>query len=73
MKPLISTILIGLFLLTFILSPGISLGRTMDDCYDDHNRCSTRALQGDYGVIKTSLLLTTCDAALMVCIVANYV
>lgn len=72
-KP-ISVIAISLFTIAVVLSSAViaySNPSSVDECYDDHERCSERVLMGSYGVIKTTLLLTTCDLVLMSCLVAK--
>ena len=69
----ISIVLIGLLSLTLILSSTTMVFASpadVDECYDNHQRCDERALMGDYGIIKTTLMLTACDVALFSCVVA---
>lgn len=42
---------------------------TVDQCYGNHNRCWELAMAANVGVIKRTLILTTCDVALGVCII----
>jgi len=74
LRKLTTLVLILLFLFSvFFLSPNdvyADSGDT-DMCYDEYDRCRERALAGDYGVIKTTLMLTACDIALPACIVAH--
>lgn len=39
-----------------------------DSCWDNWERCRTRALESDLGVIRTTLALTLCDIALGNCL-----
>ena len=69
----ISIVLIGLLSLTLMLSSATMVFASpadVDGCYDNHQRCTKRALMGDYGFIKTTLMLTACDVALFSCVVA---
>lgn len=39
-----------------------------DSCWDNWERCRARALQSDFGTIRTTLALTLCDIALGKCL-----
>ncbi len=69
----ISIVLLGLLSLTLVLSSttmAFASPANVDACYDNHQRCFERALMGNYGFIKTTLMLTACDVALFSCLVA---
>jgi hypothetical protein len=73
MTKTISLVLIGILSLTLILSSTtmvLASPSDVDGCYDSHQRCFERALMGNYGVIKTTLMLTACDVGLFRCVVA---
>ncbi|MBD3413006.1 MAG: hypothetical protein GF421_01070 [Candidatus Aminicenantes bacterium] len=73
MKQLASIILLSVFALVLILSSVVtaySSTSEVDECYDKHERCNQRVLNGNYGVVKTVLFLTTCDVALTACLIA---
>lgn len=74
MRKLITLILVCLLLVpVFFLSPkAVNADRGDSDmCHDEHERCRARALQGDYGVVKTTLILSACDVALGTCLVSH--
>lgn len=74
MRKLIALVLVGLLLVSvFFLSPKAANAKVedIDECYDEYDRCWERAVNGPYGKIKTTLMLTLCDVVLGVCEVAN--
>lgn len=74
MQKFTSLIVISLFTLAMVLSSAVlvySHQEDVDECYDDHERCTERVLMGNYGLVKTTLLLTTCDLALMYCLMVK--
>jgi len=71
MKKVLSLVLAGALLFgIFIFAPPSSKADT-DTCYDEHARCRARAYQADAGWIRTTYMLTMCDIALGVCLIAN--
>ncbi|MBC7365181.1 MAG: hypothetical protein JHC32_07790 [Candidatus Aminicenantes bacterium] len=70
MKKALALTLSVLFILSiFLLIPTSSKAATKADiCWDDWERCRTRALESDLGVVRTTLALTVCDVALARCL-----
>ncbi len=70
MKRAVSLTLSTLFILSFFLiSPSSSMDlNPADSCWDNWERCRSRALESDMGVIRTTLALTLCDIALANCL-----
>lgn len=61
-------LVLGIVLLSVaLLSPLVA--KTIDQCYDDYERCRVRAIQSSGGVIATTIQLTACDVGVAACIV----
>lgn len=74
MRKLMALILIGLFFVPFffLLAKSVSADEgDTDMCYNEYNRCVERALNGPYGKIKTTLMLTVCDLAVGACLLRH--
>ncbi|HUM34237.1 MAG TPA: hypothetical protein PKX32_03120 [Candidatus Saccharicenans sp.] len=71
MKKLTSLTLSLIFILSiFLFLPQASQARvSADECWDNWERCRARALQSDYGTVRTTLALTSCDIGLGRCII----
>ncbi|MCM8803466.1 MAG: hypothetical protein NC827_09240 [Candidatus Omnitrophica bacterium] len=64
-----AAVVLGIMLLTITLF-SLVFSKTVDQCYDDYERCRIRALQSSGGVIATTIQLTACDVGVAACIVA---
>ncbi|MGB9836439.1 MAG: hypothetical protein ACPLRX_06850 [Candidatus Saccharicenans sp.] len=54
----------------FLLFPRVSKAAvSADECWNNWERCRTRALESDLGTIRTTLALTVCDIALGKCLI----
>lgn len=62
-------VVLGIALLSIIFF-SMAFSKTVDQCYDDYERCRIRALQSSGGVIATTIQLTACDVGVAACIVA---
>lgn len=73
MKKAIALTLSAIFTISvFLLIPRTSQAAfNADACWDNWERCRTRALESDLGVIRTTLALTACDIALGKCLMTN--
>lgn len=71
MRKTVALTLAGIVLLSvFFLSP-VASRADVDKCFDDWERCRERAYEAKVGVIKMTIMLTMCDIAHSVCIIAN--
>lgn len=65
-------ILVGLLILlavALLVWPMILAAQShADHCFDEWERCRERAFASDAGWIKTTLMLTVCDVALLKCL-----
>ena len=67
-------VILGVFLLGLIFLSNLAFGgKTVDQCYNDYERCRERALQSSGGVIATTIQLTACDVGVAACIVVAMV
>jgi len=70
-KKVIAIALAGICLLSLVavLSQAVQgQDRGVDRCFNNYDRCRTKAFNMDVGWVKMSLVLTTCDLALGRCI-----
>lgn len=69
MNKLIAGALLLLIGVSLLALPWVVAAQTHADyCFDEWERCRERALASDAGWIKTTLMLTACDLALLKCI-----
>ena len=71
MKKVIAIALAGICLLSLVtvFSQAVQgQDRGVDRCFNNYDRCRTKAFNMDAGWVKMALVLTTCDLALGRCI-----
>lgn len=70
MKKAVALTLSALFIISiFLFIPRTSQAATdADTCWNNWERCRTRALESDLGTVRTTLALTVCDVALARCL-----
>jgi hypothetical protein len=74
MRKLMALILVGLFFVPFFFLFAKPVSADQGDtamCYDEYDICWMRAVNGDHGKIKTTLMLTVCDLALGTCLLRH--
>ncbi len=70
MKKALSLLTTGLFVASIFFIFPSAAGADVDRCYDDHQRCWERAIRSNAGAFKTAIMLTVCDGALGICLIA---
>ncbi len=70
MKKAVAVTLTAIFIVSALslLSLSGQAVNPADSCWDNWERCRTRALESDYGPVRTTLALTLCDIALGNCL-----
>lgn len=70
MKRTVSLVLAVLVLASAVVFlPRRAEAVTVDQCYDNHAACWTRAMNANVGVVKRTLMFTMCDVALGYCLI----